>query len=121
MVIDKTVVLMEGFLSGRLGIDEFEQRLGDELFELRQDGAVTEERRSLARAQLFLHEFREGNRDVIEVYMAAQAALDLARPFATPPRSKIDMDVPPSQPGEVVPGSSCLQPDFSEVRTPIPV
>jgi len=121
MIVDKTVELLEALLSGHLEIGEFEQQLSDELFELRQDVAISEKRRLLSRIQLYLHEFREGNRDVIEVYIAAQAALDLSRPFSTPLSSKTDIDVPPSKPGEVVPTTSSLRPDFSKLLETIPV
>lgn len=120
MVVDKTVELLESLLSGRLEISEFGQQLSDELFQLRQDVSLTEWKRLLSRIQLYLHEFREGNRDIIEVYMAAQGALDLARPFSRPLSSKTEIETPPSQPGEVIPTSSSLPPDFSKLQ-PIPV
>ena len=121
MAVDKTVELLEALLSGRLEINEFGQQLSDKLFQLRQDVVLTEQKRLLSRIQLYLHEFREGNRDIIEVYMAAQAALDLARPFSTPLRSKTEISAPPSQPGEVVPTSFSLPPDFSKLLEPIPI
>lgn len=121
MAVDKTVELLEALLSGRLEINEFEQQLSDKLFQLRQDVVLTEQKRLLSRIQLYLHEFKEGNRDLIEVYMAAQAALDLARPFSTPLKSKTEISAPPSQPGEVVPASSSLPPDFSKLLEPIPI
>jgi len=100
------VELLEALLNGSLRIDKFEQALSDELFELRQDATMTEEKGLLSRIQLYLHEFREGNREIIEVYVAAQAALDLARPFSKALRSETEIEAPPSQGGEVVPGSS---------------
>jgi len=121
MAVDNTVELLEALLSGSLEISEFEQQLSDELFQLREDVTLTKRKRLLSRIQLYLHEFREGNRDIIEVYMAAQAALDLARPFSRPLSSKTEIDAPPSQPGEVVPASSSLPPDFSKLPSPIPI
>lgn len=120
MVVGKTVELLEALLSGRLEISKFEQQLSDELFQLRQDVSLTERKRLLSRIQLYLHEFGEGNRDIIEVYMAAQGALDLTRPFSTPLSSKTEIAAPPRQAGGVVPTSSSSPPDFSKLQ-PIPV
>lgn len=120
MVVDKMVELMEALLSGRMEISEFEQKLSDMLFQLRQDAALTGQKRLLSRIQLYLHEFREGNRDIIEVYIAVQAALDLARPVSTPIRSKTEIQSPPSQPGEVIPRSSSPPPESSKLA-PMPI
>ena len=115
MVIDSRVKLLEALLSGRIGIDEFGQGLSDELFQLRQDATPTEDKTLLSRIQLYLHEFEEGNRDIHEVYIAAQAALDLAKPSSISIEPKTKIFVPPSQPGTVVPSSSSPPPEFSEL------
>ncbi len=70
----KMISLLTGLLSGRVDISEFQQQLGDVLFELRQDATPNQDKQLLSRIQLYLHEFDEGNRDIHEVYMAAQAA-----------------------------------------------
>lgn len=115
MVVDKIVELLEALLSGRVGINEFEQRLSDELFQLRQDVTPSENKKLLARIQLYLHELDEGNRDIHEVYMAAQAALDLAKPSSTPVHSRTKIFIPPRQAGGVVPTTSSPPPEFSEL------
>jgi len=112
MVIDSRVKLLEALLSGRIDIYEFRQGLSDELFQLRQDATLTEEKTSLSRIQLYLHEFEEGNRDIHEVYIAAQVALNLAKPsrISVQPKTKIFVS-----PATVVPTSSSPPPDFSEL------
>ena len=115
MAIDNRVKLLEALLSGRIGIEEFRQGLSDELFQLRQDATLTEEKILLSKIQLYLHEFEEGNRDIHEVYIAAQEALNLAHPSYTSIQPETRIVVPPSQPGTVVPTSSSPPPDFSEL------
>lgn len=115
MVIDNRVKLLEALLSGRISIDEFRQGLSDELFQLRQDATLTEEKTLLSRIQLYMHELDEGNRDIHEVYMAAQAALNLAKPSRKSIKPKTEIVVPPIQPGTVVPTSSSPPPDLSEL------
>lgn len=115
MIIDSRVKLLEALLSGRIRINEFGQGLSDELFQLRQDATPTEDKKLLSRIQLYLHELEEGNRDIHEVYIAAQAALDLAKPSSISIEPKTKIFVPPSQPGTVVPSSSSPPPDFSEL------
>jgi len=115
MVIDSRVKLLEALLSGRIGINEFGQGLSGELFKLRQDATLTEEKTSLSRIQLYLHEFEEGNRDIHEVYIAAQIALNLAKPSRISIKPKTKIVAPPSQPVTVVPTSSSPPPDFSEL------
>ena len=115
MVTDNRVRLLEALLSGRIDIYEFRQGLSDELFQLRQDATLTEEKTLLSRIQLYMHEFDEGNRDIHEVYMAAQAALNLAKPSRKSIKPKTEIVVPPSQPGTVVPTSSSPPPDLSEL------
>jgi hypothetical protein len=115
MVIDSRVKLLDALLSGRIGIDEFRQGLSDELFQLRQDATFTEEKTLLSRIQLYLHEFDEGNRDIHEVYIAAQAALNLAKPPRTSIQPETNIVGPPSRPHSVVPTSSSPPPDFSEL------
>jgi hypothetical protein len=115
MVVESRVKLLEALLSGRVDIYEFSQGLSDELFQLRQDATPTEEKTLLSRIQLYLHELEEGNRDIHEVYMAAQAALNLAKPSCISIRPKTKTFAPPSQPGTVVPTSSSPPPDFSEL------
>jgi len=80
MVEGATITLLESFASGRIDIVDFEQRVRDRLFELRQHSAMSEEKRLLSGIQLCLHEAQEGNRDLIEVYIVSQSALDLVRP-----------------------------------------
>jgi hypothetical protein len=115
MIVDSRVKLLEALLSGRIDIYEFSQGLSDELFQLRQDATPTEEKTLLSRIQLYLHELEEGNRDIHEVYIATQAALNLAKPSCTSIRPKTKIFVPPTQPGTVVPTSSSPPPDFSEL------
>lgn len=115
MVIDSRVNLLEALLSGQIGIEEFREGLSDELFQLRQDATLTEEKTLLSRIQLYLHEFDEGNRDIHEVYIAAQAALNLAKPSHISIKSKTQIVVPRSQPGTVVLTSSSPPPELSEL------
>ena len=115
MVVHKTVELLEALISGRIDINEFGQGLSDELFQLRQDTTPTEDMKLLSRIQLYLHEFDEGNRDIHEVYIAAQAALDLAKPVSISVQSKTKIFTPRRLPGEIVPTSSSLPADFSEL------
>jgi len=115
VVVSKTVEILEALLSGHTDIKEFEQQLSNELSQLRQDATLTDEKRLLSRIQLYLHELDEGNRDIHEVYMAAQAALDLAKPSRTPIYSRTKFFVPHSQPGGVVPTTSSPPPEFSEL------
>jgi hypothetical protein len=115
VAIDNRVKLLEALLSGRININEFRQGLSDELFQLRQDATLTEEKTLLSRIQLYLHEFDEGNRDIHEVYIAAQAALNLAKPSRKSIQPKTEIVIPPSQPGTVVPTSSSPPPDLSEL------
>ena len=117
MVIDRRVQLLEALLSGRIDINEFRQGLSDELFQLRQDATPTEDKTLLSRIQLYLHEFDEGNRDIHEVYIAAHAALGLAKPSSMFVKPKTKIFVAPSEPGTVVivPTSSSPPPDFSEL------
>ncbi len=115
MVVDRRVELLEALLSGRIYINEFGQGLSDELFQLRQDATPTEDKTLLSRIQLYLHEFEEGNRDIHDVYIAAQAALDLTKPSSISIQPKTKIFVQPSEPGDVVPTSSSPPPDFSEL------
>jgi hypothetical protein len=115
MVIDNRVKLLEALLSGRMGIDEFRQGLSDELFQLRQDDTLTEEKTLLSRIQLYLHEFDEGNRDIHEVYIAAQVALNLAKPSRIPSQPKTKIVASPSQPGTGILTSSSPPPDVSKL------
>lgn len=112
MVIENRVKLLEALLSGRIGIDEFKQELSDELFQLRQDATLTEEKTLLSRIQLYLHEFDEGNRDIHEVYIAAQGALNSAKPSRKSIQPKTKIIAPPST---FVPTSSSPPPDYSEL------
>jgi len=109
------VDLLEALLSGRIDLNEFGQGLSDELFRLRQDATPTEAKKLLSRIQLYLHEFYEDNRDIHEVYMAAQAALGSAKPVSTSIRSRTKVFTPPSPTGTVVPTSSSLPPEFSKL------
>ena len=115
MVIDSRVKLLEALLSGSIDIHEFRQGLSDELFQLRQDATLTEEKALLSKIQLYLHEFDEGNRDIHEVYIAAQAALHLAKPSHISIKTKTKIVVPPSQVGTVVLASSSPPPELSEL------
>lgn len=112
MVIENRVKLLEALLSGRIGIDEFREGLNDELFQLRQDATLTEEKKLLSRIQLYLHELDEGNRDIHEVYIAAQATLNLAKPSHKSIQPKTKIVAPPST---VVPTSSSPPPDVSKL------
>ena len=115
MVASSTVNLLEALLSGRINLNEFGQGLSDELFHLRQRATPTEERKLLSRIQLYLHEFHEGNRDIHEVYMAAQAALHSAKPLTTYIPSRPEVFTPPSSTVAVVPTSSSPPPEFSKL------
>jgi len=83
MIANKTIVMLESFVSGRIDISEFQRQISDRLFELRQKPTMNEEKRLLSKVQLYLHEADEGSRDRSEVYQACQATLDLARPSIT--------------------------------------
>ncbi len=76
MAVKKIVDMLVGLLSGESDIEKFDQELSDALFELRQKPTLTDEKRMLSKIQLYLHEFKEGTRDILEVYIAAQSALD---------------------------------------------
>lgn len=115
MVMQTRVRLLEAFLSGRIDIIKFEQGLSDELFQLRQDATPTEDKALLSRIQLYLHEFEEGNRDIHEVYVAAQATLNLVKPSSISLKPKTKIYSPPSQPGTVVSTSSSPPPEFSKL------
>ena len=77
----QTISMLVEFLSGDLGIDEFRHQLDDILFDLRQDAGLNEFRQLLSKIQLYIHELHEGNRDIHEVYIAAQAAIDSIKPL----------------------------------------
>ncbi len=83
MVANRTVALLESFVSGRTDIGEFTQQINDRLFELRQNSTMNQEKKLLSKIQLYLHEADEGNRDVSEVYKVIQSALELVKPSAT--------------------------------------
>lgn len=118
----KMVSLLTHLLSGRLDISEFHQQLGDLLFELRQDATPNEDKQLLSRIQLYLHEFDEGNRDIHEVYMAAQAALDLVKPVRrTVPTKFTRLSALPFEPGVVGTTTASPAPEFSELRKPVPI
>lgn len=106
MAVKKIVDMLVGLLSGALDIEKFDQELSDALFELRQKPKLTDEKRMLSKIQLYLHEFKEDNRDILEVYIAAQSALDLLKFPESPVTIKTDFHVPSHQSGEVVPTSS---------------
>lgn len=119
---EKMTRLLIDLLSSRLDIGEFQHQLGDVLFELRQDATPNEDKRLLSRIQLYLHEFDEGNRDIHEVYMAAQAALDLVKPVRRlVPAKFITLSALPIEPGEVGASTASLAPEFSELHTPVPI
>lgn len=116
----KIISLLAGLLSGRVDIGEFQQQLGDVLFELRQDATPNEDKQLLARIQLYLHEFDEGNRDIHEVYIAAQAALDVMNPvIKTVPTNFARLFAPPTEPGTVNTTTVSPAPEFSKLPTPI--
>jgi len=118
----KMISLLTGLLSGRVDIGEFQQQLGDVLFELRQDATPNEDKRLLSRIQLYLHEFDEGNRDIHEVYIAAQAALDLLKPLRKAlPTTFTRLSALPIKPGTVGTTTASPAPQFSELPTPIPI
>ena len=83
MIANWTIALLESFVSGRIDISEFKQQINDRLFELRQKPAMSQEKKLLSKIQLYLHEADEGIREVREVYLVCQSALDLANPSAT--------------------------------------
>jgi hypothetical protein len=83
VIANKTIALLESFVSGRMDITEFKRQINDRLFELRQKPAMNEEKKLLSKVQLYLHEADEGSRDRSEVYQACQATLDLAKPSTT--------------------------------------
>ena len=118
----ETIDLLVSLLSGRLHIHEFGQQLGDVLFELRQDITPSEDKQMLSRIQLYLHEFDEGNRDIREVYIAAQAALDLAKPSKRPVATKLTrVFALPIEAGAVVPSTASPPPEFSKLPGPVPI
>lgn len=118
MGIESRVKLLEALLGGRIDIYEFRQGLSDELFELRQDATLTEEKKSLSRIQLYLHEFEEGDRDIHEVYIAAQVALNLAKPSRISIKPKTKIVIPHNT---VLPTSSSPPADYSELPVPLRV
>ena len=91
MVAAKTMELLVDFVTGRVGLDDFRQRLSDRLFELRRDPEMSEEKAILSRIQLRLHEVDEGARDDLEVYIAVMGVLDTACP-ETVIDAKTDVD-----------------------------
>jgi hypothetical protein len=112
----ETINILTDLLTGRLEIDEFKQQLGDMLFELRQDATPSEDKTMLARIQLYIHEFDEGNRDLHEVYMAAQAALDLAKPNRRPVPIVVDRVINyPVKPSEVRTTTASAAPELTEL------
>jgi len=113
MIANKTIVLLESFVSGRIDISEFKRQISDRLFELRQKPTMNDEKRLLSKVQLYLHEADEGSRERIEVYMASQAALDLAKPFNTPIESQLDVVSSPPQPGDISVGSDSRPRDIT--------
>jgi len=118
----KMISLLTGLLSGRVDISEFQQQLGDVLFELRQDATPNQDKQLLSRIQLYLHEFDEDNRDIHEVYMAAQAALDLVKPVRRVVLTKFTrLSVLPIEPGAVGATTASPAPEFSKLRTPVPI
>ena len=116
----KIISLLTGLLSGHVDIGEFQQQLGDVLFELRQDATPNEDKQLLSRIQLYLHEFDEGNRDIHEVYIAAQAALDSLKPVRKdiPPNFATLFALLPAEPGAVDATTASPAPESSELRTP---
>ena len=122
MAAGETVRLLESFTSGRIDIDEFDQQLRDTLFELCQDPALTDEKKLLSRIQLYLHEFDEGNRDVFEVYMATQAALDLLKPPITLKTVKGNISRQPILPKEFLWGTVSRPRDITHRQyAPVPI
>lgn len=118
----KIISLLTGLLSGRADIGEFQQQLGDVLFELRQDAAPNEDKQMLSKIQLYLHEFDEGNRDIHEVYMAAQAALDVVKPVRRPIPTKLtSLSTLLIEPNTVGTTTASPAPELSEFRRPVPV
>jgi len=112
--------LLTGLLSGRVDIDEFQQQLGDVLFELRQDATPNEDKQLLSRIQLYLHEFDEGSRDIHEVYIAAQAALDLLKPTKrSVPKKLTELSTLLIEPNMVGTTTASPAPEFSELPTPV--
>ena len=114
--------LLADLLSNRLDIGKFEQQLGDVLFELRQDYTPNEDKKMLSRIQLYLHELDEGNRDIHEVYIAAQAALDLLKPTKRPvPKKLTKLSTLLIEPNMVGTTSASPAPEFRELRRPVPI
>lgn len=106
MAIDTKVEMLEAFVGGRIDIEEFSQRLSDELFQLRQDPPPSESKKLLSRIQLYLHELDEGDRDIHEIYIAAKDALDLITSVSVFVKSRINIFIPPARPGEIIPTTS---------------
>jgi len=114
MITNRTIALLESFVSGRVDISEFKRQINDRLFELRQNSAMNQEKKLLSKIQLYLHEADEGSREVREVYMASQSALDLVKPFTTPIESGINVVVSlPTKPGDFSVGSDSRPRDFT--------
>jgi hypothetical protein len=114
--------LLTAFLSGRVDIGKFQQQLGDVLFELRQDATPNEDKQLLSKIQLYLHEFDEGNRDIHEVYIAAQAALDLLKPVRrVVPTNFARLFEPPTEPGTVSTTTASPAPEFDVLTTRVPI
>ena len=90
MIANRTIALLDSFVSGRTDINQFRRQIDDRLFELRQKPTMSQEKKFLSKIQLYLHEVDEGSRELIEVYMVSQAALDLAKPLTAPIENKID-------------------------------
>jgi hypothetical protein len=119
---EKTISLLTSLLSGRVDVGEFKHQLSDILFELRQNATPNEDKRQLSQIQLYIHEFDEGNRDIHEVYIAAQAALDLFEPVKqTVPLNSAKIFMPPSEPGTVFTTTESPEPESSELLTPVPI
>ena len=118
----KIISLLTGLLSGHVDIGEFQHQLGDVLFELRQSATPNEDKRMLSRIQLYLHEFDEGNRDIHEVYIAAQAALDVVKPVRRPVPTKLtSLSTLLIEPNTVGTTTASPAPEFTELPTPVPI
>lgn len=118
----KMISLLTDLLSGCLDISEFQRQLGDILFELRRDATPNENKHLLSRIQLYLHEFDEGRRDIHEVYIAAQAALDVVKPVRRPVPTKLtSLSTLLIEPNTVGTTTASPAPEFTELPTPVPI
>ncbi|MEW6142092.1 MAG: hypothetical protein AB1597_02905 [Chloroflexota bacterium] len=115
MISQKTVDLLESFVSGRTNLAEFGEQVADLLFELRQTPQMTVEKSTLSRIQLYLHEMEEGSRDDFDIYRASLAALESVRPSNIKPSIKIYQLTPPTH----ATGTLSNPRDVTEVKVPV--